>query len=122
MGTLQQTRTLSTAAAAKVTPQALLIAFSNPPPGDEAGFNAWYDDEHAPARLTVPGIFNARRYIATSDEGPRYMAMYDLESTDSLAGPDYRRIAEQRSEREKAMLAATPLLDRRVMKLLLSAE
>src|SRR5205814_3395148 len=50
------------------------------------------------------------------------MAMYDLQSADTLSAPDYLRISSVRSDREKAMLAATPLLDRRVMQLLLSAE
>jgi hypothetical protein len=103
-------------------PQGLLIAFSNPPTGEEAAFNAWYDDEHAPARLTVPGISSARRYIATAADGPRYMALYDLEQPETLRRPEYLKLNTERSEREKAMLASIPYMDRRVMKTLLGAE
>jgi hypothetical protein len=97
-------------------PGGLLLAFTSPPADDEDGFNAWYDDEHAPARLTVPGILNARRYKAVWTDGPRYMALYDLATPEILASPEYRRLNEQRSEREQAMLARIPLMDRRVLR------
>ncbi|MBV9174790.1 MAG: hypothetical protein JOZ81_32410 [Chloroflexi bacterium] len=106
----------------RVVPRGLLLAFSTPPDGQDEAFNAWYGDEHAPARLTVPGILNARRYVTAADEEPRYMALYDLASPDTLKGPEYRRLYEQQSEREKAMMAAIPLLDRRVLRLLLDCE
>jgi hypothetical protein len=105
-----------------VVPQALLLAFATAPTGQDEAFNAWYDGEHAPARLTVPGIFNARRYRSIADDEPRYMALYDLERPDTLARPEYRRLYEQQSEREKAMMAALPLLDRRVLRLVLDGE
>ena len=44
----------------------LLVAFMNPPV-DEAAFNAWYDEEHVPLRLGVPGFLNARRYRAPDE-------------------------------------------------------
>jgi hypothetical protein len=34
----------------------------NPPPDDEVGFNAWYDEEHVPNRLALPGFLGAWRY------------------------------------------------------------
>lgn len=108
--------------ARRVVPQGLLLAFSDPPAGQDAAFNAWYDEEHAPARLRVPGILNARRYAAVAADGPRYMALYDLEAPATLQRPEYQRLARERSEREKAMLAATPLLDRRVLRIILDAE
>ena len=105
-----------------MAPQAVLLAFSNPPPGQEDAFNAWYGDEHAPARLTVPGIFNARRYAAIEDDGPRYMAIYDLEAPTTLERPEYRRLYAEQSAREKTIMAALPLLDRRVLRVVLDAE
>src|SRR5207244_11160084 len=38
--------------------QGLLAAFMNPPADDEAGFNAWYDEEHVPKRLAGEGFLN----------------------------------------------------------------
>jgi hypothetical protein len=102
----------------------LLAAFMNPPPDDEAGFNAWYDDEHVPNRLAVPGFLKAQRYKAASaSEGePRYLALYELSSVDVLQGLDYQRIVQDRSQRETDMLASIPMIDRRVFKLLLDGD
>jgi hypothetical protein len=102
-------------------PRGLLLAFSNPPPGDEAAFDAWYD-EHAPARLTVPGVSSARRYQAVTDEGPRYMACYDLESPATLATPEYRRLRDDPPASDREMMPRLPLLQRRVLNLLLGTE
>jgi hypothetical protein len=42
-------------------------------------FNAWYNDEHIPALLQVPGVIAAYRY--ESIEGtPKFVAIYELES------------------------------------------
>ncbi|HEX8966742.1 MAG TPA: hypothetical protein VF937_02610 [Chloroflexota bacterium] len=95
--------------------QGLLAAFMNPPADDEAGFNAWYDDEHTPLRLTVPGFLSARRYRAVEPEGPRYFALYDLESPGVLDTPAYQRLNLERSEREQDMFARIPMVDRRVL-------
>jgi hypothetical protein len=100
----------------------LLAAFMNAPPDDEAGFNAWYDEEHVPLRLAVPGFLSARRYKAHApgpSEGPRYAALYDLASLDVLASRAYQRLAEERSDRERAMMAKIPMVDRRVLRLVL---
>jgi len=99
--------------------QGLLAAFMNPPMEDESGFNTWYDEEHVPLRLAVPGFLCASRYKATEDEGPRYLALYDLESVDVLKTSQYARLAQERSERETDMLRRIPMMDRRVGRLML---
>jgi len=99
-------------------PGGLLLAMMDPPSDAEAEFNAWYNEEHAPNRLTVPGVLSARRYTAVWPDGPRYMAMYDLESPETVARPEYRRLYAEQSEREKAMFARIPRMDRRVLKTL----
>src|SRR5690349_12085211 len=104
METLRQGAAVGTAR--PVAPGAILLALSDPPPGQEDAFNDWYGGEHAPARLTVPGIFNARRYVAVEPDGPRYMAIYDLETPETLQRPEYRRLYADQSEREKTIMAA----------------
>ena len=104
-----------------MTSAALLLVFMDPPADDVASWNAWYDDEHVPNRLAVPGIRSGRRYSAASDDGPRYLATYDLENLDTLQTPEYKRLAE-RSEREKAQIARTPMVDRRIYRTVLSAD
>src|SRR5205823_13835096 len=92
---------------------AVLVAMMNPP-ADEDAFNAWYDEEHVPLRLAVPGFLSGRRYRAAEAEGPRYLALYDLGSLDVLQSEAYQRLWREQSEREKAMLASIPFMDRRV--------
>lgn len=50
----------------------------------EDDFNAWYDEEHIPALLGVPGTLAARRYRSGEDPdgSHRYVAIYHLESPD----------------------------------------
>ena len=40
----------------------LLIVTTNPPADMEEEFNVWYDREHVPERLAVPGFERAQRY------------------------------------------------------------
>jgi hypothetical protein len=99
-------------------PHALLVAMMNPP-ADEDAFNAWYDEEHVPLRLGVPGFVSARRYKAGEADWPRYLALYDLASADVLHSDGYQRLWREQSEGEKAMLASIPFMDRRVCELVL---
>lgn len=95
--------------------QALLFVFMDPP-SDEEGFHAWYNDEHAPNRLTVPGILNGRRYASVDNTSPRYLAYYDLANPDVLRSPEYKRLSDERSERESAIFPTVPNVDRRVLR------
>jgi hypothetical protein len=106
----------------------LLIAFMNPP-ADDDDFNAWYDEEHVPLRMGVPGFLNGRRFRAAplpapqtsqdSSSHPRYVAVYDLESVAVLDSTPYTRLIPERSQRERDMLASIPYNDRRVGELVL---
>lgn len=49
-------------------------------------YNAWYDEEHLPRLVTVPGILRARRYVAP-DATPRYLTAYDLTDRDAFESP-----------------------------------
>jgi hypothetical protein len=102
--------------------QGLLAAFMNPPSDDEAGFNAWYDEEHVPNRIALPGFLRAQRYRAATEEGPRYLALYDLESPDVLQRADYQKLNTDRSQREREVMARIPMIDRRVYTLVLDGE
>jgi hypothetical protein len=54
----------------------------------EEEFNAWYDTEHIPELLSVPGILDAARYVAEKG-GPKYLAAYELESIDVMQTPAF---------------------------------
>lgn len=54
-------------------------------------FHDWYDLEHIPERLRVPGFINAERWI--SDENPQVaIATYDLDTLGVLQSAPYRAI------------------------------
>jgi hypothetical protein len=68
------------------------LVFTNPVPGREDEYNRWYDEQHAPDVVAVPGFVNAQR-LAASDvqRSPRnteikyrYLVMYKI-LTDNVA-------------------------------------
>ena len=69
-----------------------LLVTMHAPPAFEEEFNAWYDTEHLPERLAVPGFETALRFVCVSGH-PRYLAMYDLARPEVLDSPEYRRVA-----------------------------
>ncbi|MGE0417238.1 MAG: hypothetical protein AB7O80_10555 [Acetobacteraceae bacterium] len=57
----------------------------------EDEFHDWYDLEHVPERLRVPGFINAERWLG--DENPKVaVATYDLETHGVLSSPAYMAI------------------------------
>lgn len=81
-------------------------------------FNDWYDGEHAPARLTVPGINSAIRYKAIDAETPEWLAIYDLASPETTKSPTYLRLRDTASDNEKALIPRLPTLQRRTYSLI----
>src|SRR3954453_1964258 len=57
----------------------------------EDEFHDWYDLEHVPERLRVPGFINAERWV--SDENPKVVvATYDLDTLGVLDSAPYLAI------------------------------
>jgi hypothetical protein len=52
-------------------------------PKYEEEFNAWYNTEHLPELLAIPGVLDAARYVAKKGV-PKYLAAYELASVDVL--------------------------------------
>ena len=68
----------------------LLLTMTEPPAHMEEEFNAWYDEEHLPERLSIPGFRSARRWVADVAPGEgKYLATYELDSPDVLTSPAY---------------------------------
>tara|TARA_B100000315_G_scaffold76091_1_gene69657 strand:+ start:3219 stop:3878 length:660 start_codon:yes stop_codon:yes gene_type:complete len=57
----------------------LLMVFVDVPADKEEDFNRWYNEEHIPELLTIPGVLNAARYEAVKS-GPKHLACYELEN------------------------------------------
>jgi hypothetical protein len=51
----------------------------------------WYDTEHIPQRLALPGWIGGSRWMA-ADGSPRSLGLYDLESAEVLDSPEYQAI------------------------------
>ena len=67
----------------------LLLVMMDIAPEHEEEFNRWYDEQHVPERLSVPGFLSARRYRAV-EGGPKYLALYELESPEVLQSEAYK--------------------------------
>jgi hypothetical protein len=82
----------------------LLFSQMEPPAGWEADFHDWYDTEHVPARLRIPGFAEATRYEAIEGE-PRYLACYFIDDLSALETPAYAALKSNPGERSERMLA-----------------
>jgi hypothetical protein len=62
-----------------------MIVFTNPVPGEEDEYNAWYDDQHLADVLGIDGICGAERFEllpSSADASPprhRYLAIYEID-------------------------------------------
>ncbi|HZQ74450.1 MAG TPA: hypothetical protein VFB08_16135 [Burkholderiales bacterium] len=73
-----------------MTNRGLLLTLTEPPAAMEEEFNAWYDDEHLPERLSIPGFRSARRWIAECRPGGgKYLATYELDAPEVLRSAEY---------------------------------
>ena len=68
--------------------KALLLVMMDIDPEHEEDFNRWYEEEHVPERLSVPGFISGRRFRAV-EGAPRYLALYELENADVVKSPEY---------------------------------
>jgi len=50
-------------------------------------YNEWYDKEHLPRLVTVPGVVRARRYTAAAGS-PRYLTAYELTDSNAFESPE----------------------------------
>lgn len=67
----------------------LLLVMVDVAPEHEEELNRWYDQEHIPERMAIPGFLRARRFVALEGR-PKYLALYDLENADVLQSKEYR--------------------------------
>jgi hypothetical protein len=62
---------------------ALSLVRADVPAEKEEEFNRWYNEEHIPELLALPGYLSAARYAAVRG-GPKYLACYELESPEAV--------------------------------------
>jgi hypothetical protein len=63
-------------------------------PDDVPLYEDWYNFQHLPERVSIPGFFRARRFIAADQpdaENLDYLTIYETENPGVLASPEYLR-------------------------------
>lgn len=65
----------------------LYIVHTDIPDHIAAEYNEWYDAEHLPRLVTVPGVLRARRYNRVSGQGPQYLTAYELTGPEVWESP-----------------------------------
>jgi hypothetical protein len=68
------------------------VVITKAKPGEEEAFHKWYDAEHLPDCVMVPGIRSARRFRLLNDapdkgllQGYDSLALYEMETDDPAA-------------------------------------
>ena len=81
----------------------LFLVLTNPIEGKDGEFNEWYDDQHVPEVLDVPGVVAAQRYdlseikVPEDEELPaqlpppthRYLVIYELDREPDLVMQEF---------------------------------
>jgi hypothetical protein len=85
-----------------------LIVLSNPSPDSERQYNDWYDHQHVPDVLRVPGFKAAQRlkligHSPTAPELPRYAVNFEFDSADLPA-----TIAEVKQRLKSGVTRSSP--------------
>lgn len=89
--------------------RALLVVLSDIRPELEADYLKWYDEEHIPQRLAVPGFFRAARYQAgppvfsaslamPEQPPPQHLAIYEMTGPEVLESEAYRQLIANPTE------------------------
>lgn len=90
----------------------LLLVLSAPGAVPLEEFHRWYDDDHAPARVALPGVHGGERFRAVDGAHPDWLAVYPLR-LDALESAAYAAL-RVRSPSERDVVARLGALDRRV--------
>ena len=80
----------------------ILLVFSDVAPEHDEEFNRWYNKEHLPERLSIPGVLDAARYEAVQG-GPKYLACYELASSDAWYSDGWQKWLKNPTEWSKRM-------------------
>ena len=80
----------------------LLMVYSDVAAEHDEEYNRWYNEEHIYERLSVPGILSAARYEAVVN-GPKHLAVYELESVEVLQSAEYLELKSNPSEWSRKM-------------------
>ena len=80
----------------------LLMVYSDVAPENDAEYNLWYNEEHIPERLSIPGVQSAARYQAVQG-GPKYLACYELDQPETYQSDAWQSWLKNPTEWTKRM-------------------
>jgi hypothetical protein len=102
-----------------------LLVLTNAVVGRDDEFNRWYNNQHIPDALDVPGYVAAQRFALAAVQMPgaaaspwRYLAIYDIEGADlkatmtesmSRAGTERMPQSDAADHSSSAIFAFTPI-------------
>jgi AcrR family transcriptional regulator len=81
-----------------VARRTLFVVTMEPSEEFESRLNRWYDEEHFPERLSIPGFQGGRRYRRDADGPPKYLATYELAGPEVLDSEPYHALSTPPSE------------------------
>ena len=88
-----------------MTEPGILAVWNDADPAGEAEYEEWYEAEHLPERVGVPGFRFGRRYRNLADQAsPRYFTFYETDSLGVLASPDYLARLDDPTEWTRRMM------------------
>lgn len=91
-----------------------MVVMTDVDPLLETAFNEWYDSEHVPERVALPGVRGARRFVRSEaapqpapgtlgvQRGPKYMVIYDFDDLGVLSR-EWADLMQHHSDTSRAM-------------------
>jgi len=73
-----------------VKPKSMLLMMVTVRSEDKARFNDWYDNEHIPELLRIPGVRSAQRLV-DAHEPCNYLTLYELDDAEVVSSPAFVR-------------------------------
>jgi hypothetical protein len=92
-------------------PAAVLYAYLQPEPSAADGFFDWYESEHVPGRLAVPGFRSVRRF-RPAEPATAAVVLYELDGPDVLASDAYRAVQARTADTTRERMGALQRFDR----------
>lgn len=83
----------------------ILALWNDCAPGYEARYEDWYQTEHLPERLSIPGFLLGRRYEAIDSETPRFFTYYEVTAPDILQSPAYQARLKDPTPRTREIMS-----------------
>lgn len=68
---------------------AVICVWNDIDPEIESEYEAWYQWDHLPDRIGIPGFKSCRRFVRVAGEGRQYFTFSDLESLEVSRSPAY---------------------------------